>query len=44
MSTKFKGFAASAAGKPLASFVFDPGPLRPDQVEVIRDGVAASPP
>jgi uncharacterized zinc-type alcohol dehydrogenase-like protein len=34
MSTKFKAFAAAAAGKPLAPFEFDPGPLRPEQVEV----------
>lgn len=34
MSTKFKAYAASAAGKPLTPFEFDPGPLRPEQVEV----------
>jgi uncharacterized zinc-type alcohol dehydrogenase-like protein len=34
MSTTFKAFAASAAAQPLAPFEFDPGPLRPEQVEV----------
>jgi uncharacterized zinc-type alcohol dehydrogenase-like protein len=31
---KFKAYAASAKGQPLAPFEFDPGPLGPEQVEI----------
>jgi uncharacterized zinc-type alcohol dehydrogenase-like protein len=34
MSSKFTAYAAPAAGQPLVPFEFDPGPLRPEQVEV----------
>ncbi|MHB1306450.1 MAG: NADPH-dependent aldehyde reductase Ahr [Limisphaerales bacterium] len=34
MSMKSKAFATPAPGQPLAPFEFDPGPLRPEQVEV----------
>ncbi|MGD0539496.1 MAG: NAD(P)-dependent alcohol dehydrogenase [Verrucomicrobiota bacterium] len=34
MRTIFKAYAAPAQGQPLAPFEFDPGPLRPEQVEV----------
>lgn len=34
MSMKSKAYATPAPGQPLAPFEFDPGPLRPEQVEV----------
>ena len=34
MSTTIKAYATSAKGQPLKPFAFDPGPLRPEQVEV----------
>lgn len=34
MSTPFKAYAATAAHRPLTPFEFDPGPLRPEQVEI----------
>lgn len=34
MSTKFQGYAAAAKGEPLKPFEFDPGELRPEQVEI----------
>ncbi|HWC89862.1 MAG TPA: NAD(P)-dependent alcohol dehydrogenase [Pirellulales bacterium] len=32
--TQFHGWAATAAGKPLVEYAFDPGPLKPEEVEV----------
>ena len=37
MSTTFKAYAATAKGQPLTPFVFDPGPLGAEQVEIKVD-------